>query len=265
MRGLMHRPRFSFNFADWISGMIPNIFRALSVAALVGLATAPALAMSVSPNEIEMISAGAAGRTQITVTNSNATPLPIETSIQRLDIDENGKVKTAPAGDEFLVFPPQAMIPAGGTQVFRIQWVGEPNLDRSRSYMMSVTQIALKLPKGQSGIRMVSSFGVVINVAPPQGKASLKLISTGIMTDPKGKRHATVTIENPTNVHGVLEQSAIRLTAGSWSKTYGPSDIAQKIGIGIVQPGKRRKFILPDELPANTGKIQARLDYTPAR
>lgn len=245
--------------------MVTTIFRAMALAALVSLTVSSVHAMSVSPNHVEMTSVGNAGRTQITVTNNGSAPIPVETSLQKLDIDQNGVTKTSPAGEEFLVFPPQAMIPAGGTQLFRLQWVGEPNLDRSRSYMLSVTQIPVKIDKNRNGVQVVSSFGVVVNVAPPNGKPSLRLASTGVAADAQGKRHATITVENASKVHANLENAVIHVSAGTWSKTYESGDILQKIGIGIVQPGKRRVFILPDELPAGASKIQARLDYTPAR
>ena len=38
----------------------------------------------------------------------------------------------------FLVVPPQALMPPGATQNFRIQWVGEPQLCESQSYMLPV-------------------------------------------------------------------------------------------------------------------------------
>ena len=228
---------------------------------LAGIAAAsPARAMSVSPIHIEMTSVGQTGHSQVIVTNTSNTPLPIDTAMKRLELDENGNTKTVPAGDEFLVFPPQAMIPPGGTQVLRIQWVGEPNLAQSQSYMLTVTQIPVKLPKTQSGVQVVMSFGIIVNVAPPQGQSNLKLVSTGIAIDKAGKRHPTITVEDSSNVHAVLQSAVLHLSAGAWSRTYQPGEIAQSIGIGLVQPGKRRKFVLPDVLPADAGTVQASLE-----
>jgi len=76
---------------------------------LMCLAAGSAVAMSVSPLHIEMTSVGSSGRSQFTVTNSSPAPLPVETTLKRLELDENGTVKAVAAGDEFLVFPPQAM------------------------------------------------------------------------------------------------------------------------------------------------------------
>ena len=127
-------------------------------------------AMSVSPMHIEMTSVGKSGRSQFTVTNSGATPMPVETAIKRLEIDENGASHETIANDDFLIFPAQVMIAPGASQVFRVQWVGEPNLAKSQSYLVAVNQIPLKQARSQSTVQVVMAFGVVIDVAPPVGR-----------------------------------------------------------------------------------------------
>lgn len=72
-------------------------------------------AMDVTPIQVEMTRAGKASRAQVTVRNDGDAPLPVETRLQSLTLDANGARKLSPAGEDFLVFPPQAMIPAGGS------------------------------------------------------------------------------------------------------------------------------------------------------
>ncbi len=213
-----------------------------------------------------MTSAGTLGRGQVTVTNDGKDQLPVEITIQKLALSETGERVLSKAPDSFLVFPPQALIKPGATQVFRVQWVGEPMLAESESYMMSVNQIPVKMPAGKSAVQIVMSFGVVINVAPPQGLPALKLVGTGVETDKKtGKRHPTITVENPTKIHALLPQSTVAVSGGGWSHSFSQTELREKVGIGLVQPGKRRKFILPVELPANVPSVQASLDFKPKR
>lgn len=229
------------------------------------LSANPVRAMSVTPIQVEMLSAGGP-RAQVTVTNDAKEPLPVEVVLERLTLDENGGRKTAKAGDNFLVFPPQAMIAPGSSQVFRLQWVGEPEVAESQSFLMSVNQVPVKLPKGQSAVQIVMSFGVVVNVAPPKGSPALRIVESGVTTDKRtGKRHPTVTLENPSKVHALLPDGTLRLTGGGWSHTMGPREIGEKVGIGLVQPGKKRKFVLPVELPGNVASVQVALDYKPKR
>jgi fimbrial chaperone protein len=240
-------------------------FRALAVALLALTAAPAAHALSVTPIQVEMTSAGSAGRSQVTVTNDAQEPMPIEITIQKMTLDENGDRKLTKADDSFLIFPPQALIPPGAAQVFRVQWVGEPQLAESQSYMMSVNQIPVKLPAGKSAVQIVMSFGVNINVAPPQGVPALNLVGTGIATDKTGKRHPTITVENPSKTHALLPQSTIKLSGSSWSKTFAATELSEKVGIGLVQPGKKRKFTLPVELPANVTTVQASLEFKPKK
>ncbi len=236
----------------------------IPLAFLATLATAaPVAATSVSPIQLEMKSAGPASRTQVTITNTSEGPLTLEATLKRMELGENGEQQLSNGGDEFLVFPPQAMVPPGGTQVFRVQWVGEPQLQASQSFMLSLTQIPVKLPKGQAAVQVVMSFGVLINVAPPQGVPELNLVGTGIAVEGPGKHHPTITVENPTAVHALLQQATIELTGESWSETLTPTVIGRKIGSGLVQPGKRRTFTLPLDLPAGVTGVQASIDYRP--
>lgn len=236
---------------------------ALALAASVGASTAEA--MSVTPIQVEMLSTGGQ-RAQVTVNNDAPEPLPVEIVIEKLSLDENGGRKLTKAGENFLVFPAQAMIAPGSSQVFRLQWVGDPQIAESQSFMMSVNQVPVKLPKGKSAVQIVMSFGVVVNVAPPQGSPSLRVVGTGIETDKKsGKRHPTITVENPTKVHALLPQSSISLSGGGWSKSMSSTELSEKVGIGLVQPGRKRRFILPVDLPAQVSTVEAKLDFKPKR
>jgi fimbrial chaperone protein len=246
--------------------MRSSLWRCRWAAAILLLAAAPpAAATSVSPIQLEMTSAGPASRSQVTITNTSQAPLAVDTSLKRMEVGETGEQNLLRAGDEFLVFPPQAMVPPGGTQVFRVQWVGEPRLEASQSFLLSLSQIPVKMPKGQAAVQVVMSFGVLINVAPPQGVPDLKLVGTGVAVEKPGKHRPTITVENATPVHALLQQSSIKLSSGSWSQTLSPGEIGQKIGSGLVQPGKRRKFTLPVDLPPGVTKVEASIDYKPKR
>jgi fimbrial chaperone protein len=221
--------------------------------------------MSVTPIHVEMTSAGSGGRAQVTVTNDGTTPLPVEAAVQKLILAEDGAQQLAKGGDDFLVFPPQALIPPGASQVFRVQWVGEPVIAESESFMLSMNQIPVKLPEGQSAVQVVMSFGVVINVAPPQGTPALALVAAGIAKSKDGKRHPTITVENSSKIHALLPQSTIQVSGGGWSHAFSPLELREKVGIGLVQPGKRRRFVLPVDLPDGVTSVQASLDFKPKR
>ncbi len=222
-----------------------------------------AWAMGVSPVQLELKSVGTTSRSTLTVDNKSAAALPVEIVIKRMTQDENGVRKYHADGhNEFLVIPPQAMIPPGGSQVFRVQWVGEPALAESKSFMLFANQVPVKLPANSSGVQMISSMGAMINVAPPQSTADLKVVTTGVELDKKtGKKHPTVTVENPTKTHALLPKATLKLQSGGWQQTYPPDALNSQIGIGLVPPGQRRKFVLPVVLPQNVASVQASIEY----
>jgi fimbrial chaperone protein len=239
-----------------------TLFRRLCAVITTGLPMAgSAAAMGVTPTQVEMVSAGQKARAQITVTNDSPKAMPVELSIERLVLDEKGATRTSAAGDTFLVFPPQALIAPGASQVFRLQWVGEPQIAQSDSYMISVNQIPVNMAKGRSAVQIVMAMGVQVNVAPPEGAASLRLLEAGIATGKDGKRHPAITVENPTNVHALLPDATIKLSSGAWSRTLEKNELSGTMGIGLVQPGKRRRFVLPVDVPAGVQSVQVSVDY----
>ena len=74
-------------------------------------------------------------------------------------------------------------------------------------------------------------------------------------------------LENDSNVHSYLSATRLRLEMKNeqgksiWKKTYNPGELGQSVGLGLVQPGKKRRMVLPFELPENTGKITASIRY----
>ena len=244
-----------------------STFAAAAFFAATLLTAANTCAMGISPVQVELQSAGGQSRGTLTVSNASAAPLPVDVTIKRMTQDENGIRKYHDdAQNDFLILPPQAMIPPGGSQVFRVQWVGEPQLPQSKTFMLFANQVAVKLPSNVSGVNMVSSMGAMINVAPPKASADLRVVSTGVETDKKtGKRHPTVTVENPTNVHALLPKATLRLQSGSWEVKYPPEALTSTIGIGLVPAFQRRKFVLPTTVPQSVSSIQASVEYQAKR
>ena len=230
------------------------------VVAVASLAVGAANALTVSPMQVEMVSTGTRNHASVAVVNNSTEPLPIEAVVQRMNLDEAGIARTAKAGDEFLIMPPQALIPPGATQNFRIQWLGEPLMEMSQSFYIYFNQVPVRPRAGQTAVQVVMSMGVMVNVAPPQGQPGLRVVATGVTTDAQGKRHPTVTVENATKIHALLPQSSIHLSSGGWTLSVPAGLIGEKLGSGLVQPGQRRKFTLPVELPAGVTSVQASVD-----
>lgn len=225
----------------------------------------PASAMTVSPVHVELLSAGSRNRSQISVINNSDVPLPVEAILMEAMLDETGRVSTAKARADFLIMPPQALIPPRATQNFRIQWLGDPLLQASRSYLLYVSQVPVKRARTLGSVQVVMSVGVMINVAPPRGTPSLDVETAAIVTEAGGRPRPVITVRNPTNIHAQLRETTVHLQRGSWSKALSPAQIEQLVGIGLIQPGHRRRFVLPVDVPSGAGPLRVRVETGPRR
>jgi fimbrial chaperone protein len=223
--------------------------------------SAIAQAMSVNPVVLELQAGGRAVKSSLSVNNDGAAPIPVELKISRLEIDENGKGQTVPAQSDFLVFPPQATIAPGATQTFLVQWTGNPQITKSQSYIISVNQLPIKFPKSQSGMQIVFNFGVVVNVAPASASSALELVNATVAKDGSGSLRPQLMFQNKGNRHASLSDSVITLTSGQWTETLTPLLLRQMLGVAVVQPGKKRRFIIPIDLPPQIKTINARIEH----
>ncbi|MDX6749171.1 hypothetical protein SH611_05070 [Geminicoccaceae bacterium 1502E] len=219
--------------------------------------------MTVSPTIIDMTTSGRGATSAIRVHNSGTKPLPVEIVTSRLELDEQGGKTLTPAGDDLLVFPPQALVAPGGGQVFRIQWLGDA-LEASRTYRFSVNQLPVELDPGKISLQIVYNFGVLVTVSPPDAVPALEIVEARATRTEEGKPAVDLLLENSGSGAAWLSRAAVEIATrgnGARSLTLDPAHIAGSIGMGLVQPGKRRRFTVPADLPATAGALDVQLDY----
>ncbi len=216
-------------------------------------------AMSVVPLALELLSSGSGNKSTLRVNNDGATTIPVEIQVFKLTLDENGEEYLQPADANFLVFPPRATIPAGGTQTYRVEWRGEPQLKETDSYMLAVNQLPVALDKSKSGVQIVFNFSVLVNVSPTKSETAVKLISAEIKTDKQTKRPVLL-VQNTGTRHLMMANGSVTLSSGSWSKTLNGAELRESIGgLGLVQPNKRRRFTLNTPLPPQISRLDAQV------
>ena len=244
-------------------------FVKLALAALCASALpAPAaLAMTVQPVVVDLQTAGRSMSQVITVENTFATPLPVELTVQELELTPTGIKPTGQDPGDLLVFPPQAIIAPGQTQTFRVQYVGDPALAKSKHYYITVAQLPVKLPEGQSAIQILYNFQVLVSVAPAATKPALSIGGSRITRNDAGKPVPVITLKNSSAAHGYLANGQLRLIEKDASgkevfrKALSGAEIQQTIGFGLVGGNQTRDMTLPIELPAAEGTVEA--SFTP--
>lgn len=224
-------------------------------------------AMTVQPVVVDLQTAGRAMSQVITVENTFATPLPVELTVQELELTPTGLKQTGKDPGDLLIFPPQALISPGQTQTFRVQFVGDPALAVSKHYYATVAQLPVKLPEGQSAIQILYNFQVLVSVAPAGVKSKLAIASAGLGKNEAGKPVPVITIQNGSPAHGYLSNGQLRIiekdAAGTevFRKTMSGAEIQQSMGFGLVGGNQSRQMTLPIELPRADGSVEA--TYTP--
>lgn len=220
-------------------------------------------AMTVQPVVIDLQTAGRQMSQVITVENTFATPLPVELTVQELELTTEGVKQTGKDPGDLLVFPPQAIIAPGQTQTFRVQYVGDPALAKSKHYYITVAQLPIKLPEGQSAIQILYNFQVLISVGPLGVKPKIVVQGAEVAPGPGGKSFAMVTVVNESPAHGYLSNGHLRVVeknkAGTqvFSKTLSGAEIQQTMGFGLIGGGQTRRVAVPVELPSADGTVEA--------
>ena len=260
MSGFRHIVRLP---ARWITAGL--------IALALTLGSAAAWAMRVSPMVAEMSTTGATSSARIEVGNVGSAALPFETTITRLDTDAEGNFVEVPDEENFLVFPPQGVVGVNGRQVVRVQWVGQPDIETSKAYYLSVKQLPVptdgKPPEagGSVNVTVLYTMKALLIVAPPGSEPKVEVVSAKPAMLEPGSRGEPVTpdAKPEPGIEAVIANTGTRyalMSGATWivegtavdgqafRRSYNSSDLDAALGVGYVPPaGGRRTFKIPTD------------------
>lgn len=258
---------------------------ALAAFAGLSLMTAAAWAMRVAPMVSELTTTGAGSTARIEVGNIGSAALPFETRITQIEFDENGELVETPADENFLVFPPQGVVPVGGRQVVRVQWVGDPEIDVSRAYYLWVRQLPVATDDtptetgGAVSVSVLYTMKSLIVVAPPGAQPNVQVVSAtpAMVTPPAPEIDPSLTqgaapvapapqpgleiVLTNTGKRYALMSGATWNIAGTditgqpFTMVMGGQEVAETVGVGYLAPaGGRRTFKVPTGVQLDSSK-----------
>jgi P pilus assembly chaperone PapD len=228
-----------------------------------------AWALSVQPVIVDLNTSGRGANQVVTVENNSPVPLPVELELEELSVGASGIEGTSRDPGDIVVFPPQALIPPGQTQTFRIQYVGDPELLRSRHFYIRVSQLPVKSAQGAPGIQVLYNVNVLASVGPQGVKPALRVRSAELAVDDDGRKSPVIVMANDSETYGYLARGSLRVVqkdgAGRevFRRTLSGPELQQMLGMGLIASGQERRFMLPISLPLETGAVAA--IYTPGR
>lgn len=227
--------------------MLNRLKYAAAAAVVLGVASI-AHAYQVSPMIYDMTPTGKGASTVIRVNNTNAAPITVELQSEKRLFDAAGKESRTAADGDFVLFPPQAIIPAGATQAVRVQYVGPTTLAQSETYTITVKQVPVKMPAdGKSGVQFVFNFSTVANIVPAGAKPVIEVASV----EPTAKT-LKLTLKNAGNKYANLSTSNVELTGGAFKAVVKDEEWRKALGSSWILPGGTRivEIPKPDKAPA---------------
>lgn len=243
----------------------PTFRRAIGFAlafAAVFMSVSPALAINVQPVIIDLLSSGRRASGVVTLQNTFPDAVPIEVTIHPVRVvDGELQEMQNEEVEDVLAFPAQAIVAPGGSQAFRIQWVGDPRPAASAHYYVTISQLPVALQSDQNTIQVLHRFRVLVNVNSPEGNAELKIIKANVVTAENGKARPVVTIANSGNASDYVGNHRLTLVqqdaAGHevFRETYLPEQIQQAMGLGMIPSGQTRILPMGIDLPTDSKNV----------
>jgi fimbrial chaperone protein len=216
------------------------------------------------PTTAKLAPVGGGSTSAFLIRNTTQELLALEISFLARQIDLDGNESTAPAEDDFLVYPPQILLRPGESQTVRITWVGDPQPSQSLAYWMLTAQVPIDLsqenqsalPPAQpvEGIRVVLSplfnHQGAIYIVPPGASPKVVLQDVSYQKGENGQEQLVIMLENLGTAHQLLRNFQITVNSEGASITLTEEDLKGLSGRNIL-PGNKRRFVLPwpKELP----------------
>lgn len=209
-----------------------------------------AFAFRVTPMVHDLSPAGNGSTVTLRIENTTGDRLPVELYAQARTIKKDGSADLSPADNDFLIFPPQVVVEPNTIQSVRVQYIGNPDIETSKGYVVNVAQLPVGFDaEDQSGVQFTFNFGVSLNVVPPGAEPDVSVSGSRV-------------INGEVEVEVVNTGAAYtRLNNGRWIYRYGGSEhvledeaLREAIGQPLIQPQTTRVIRLP--LPPGYGKGQ---------
>ncbi len=203
-------------------------------------------ALEVGPLVHELRSNGSDSSTTVVVRNAENSAVPIEVTMSELIFSEDGNImREEPADEEFLVFPPTSIVPAGGAQAIRIQWLGSPDLTTSKTFFAGVNQVPVELEGDGAAVQVLVAFKALVHVVPEGSTAELDPVASELSQADDGESVLTLQVLNRGNRYVYTSSNTIDIRGKTGRLRLGPDEIRSQQLDRLVTPGVTREIVVP--------------------
>ncbi len=214
-----------------------------------------AQALQLNPLSVVLKPSGGGAKQSFRVTNESNKPIAVQFSVTTRQQINNREIRR-PADKDFMIYPPQTIIPPRSTQKVRIEWLGSPNLKRELPFRLIAEQVYVSLEKQkQTGINMLMTLVGALYVQPNGTKSNVQVKSV----QRQGNKLA-VTLANSGTRHQLMKYATLTLRNGPKVLTL-KGDALKGINGNNVLAGSSKRFFIPLPRGFVNGRWTATIRY----
>jgi len=222
---------------------------------LIMLFSQQASALQMNPLSVVVKPTGGGARQSFKVTNESNEPIAVQFSVMTRQQVNNKEVRR-PADKDFMIYPPQAIIPPKSTQKVRIQWLGKQKVTKELSYRLIAEQVYVSLKKEkQTGINMLMTLVGALYVQPNNTKSNVTVKAV----QRQGNKLA-ITLANSGTRHQLMRYATLSLKNGSKVINLKGNSLAGLDGNNILA-GSTKRFFIPVPKGFVNGRWSATVKY----
>jgi len=212
-------------------------------------------ALQMNPLSVVLKPSGGGTKQSFRVSNESSEPIAVQFSITTRQQVNNKEIRK-PADKDFMIYPPQTIIPAKSTQKVQVEWLGPGNIPREQAYRLIAEQVYVSLSdKNKTGVKMLMTLVGALYVQPNGTRSKVHVRSI----QPHGNKLA-VTLTNSGNRHQLMRFATLILRNGPQVLTLKGPKLAGLNGNNVLG-GATKRFYIP--LPKNfrDGPWKAEIKY----
>ena len=219
------------------------------------LTTFSANALQMTPLSLVLKPSGGGAKQSVRVTNESNKPIAVQFSVTTRQQINNKEVRT-PADKDFMIYPPQTIIPAKTTQKVRVEWLGAGNMQKEQAYRLIAEQVHVSLDtQKQTGINMLMTLINGLYVQPNGTKSNVQVKAV--------QRHGNqlaVTLTNTGTRHQILRFATLNLKNGEKVLTLKGKTLQGIEGNNVLAVSTKR-FLIPLPKGYVDGRWTASIKY----
>ena len=154
------------------------------------------------------------------------------------------------ADDEFMVYPSQMIVPAGGKQTIRVTWLGTVKPSQELAFRIKVQEVPIELldhtaPAAPVGkVRVTLAYNGTILIRPPRAAPRIAPETAGLAHDSAGHDALAITLWNEGNAVGLVRSCSLHIVAPDRTAIELSGSAVASLTNARVFANSRRRFLV---------------------